>query len=297
MSAKILDGKAIAAGLHTQLAQAISEAKSAHQRDISLAVVLVGEDPASQVYVRNKLRACKAVGIGSIEIRLPASADEAEIIAQVARLSADAQIDGILVQLPLPGHVRAAAVLAAIDPAKDVDGLTQISAGRLAQGQPGLRPCTPMGCVILAKQAVDSLAGLNCVILGRSILVGRPAAQLFLAQDCTITLAHSRSQDLPALCRQADILVAAVGRPEMVRGEWIKPGAIVLDVGINRIERDGQAVLVGDVAFDEARQHAGWITPVPGGLGPMTIACLLANTLIAAGARRNWALPDWLAKV
>lgn len=297
MSARILDGKAIAAGLHTQLAQAIAQAKSAHQREISLAVLLIGDDPASHVYVRNKLRACKAVGIHSIEIRLPASASEAEIIAQVARLSADPHVDGILVQLPLPGHVRSAAVLAAIDPAKDVDGLTQISAGRLAQGQPGLRPCTPMGCVMLARQALDSLAGLHCIILGRSILVGRPAAQLFLAQDCTITLAHSRSQDLPGLCRQADILVAAVGRPEMVRGDWIKPGAMVLDVGINRVEKGGQAVLIGDVAFEEARQHAGWITPVPGGLGPMTIACLLANTLIAASTRRNWALPDWLAKL
>lgn len=297
MSAHILDGKAAAAALRGRLAIEIAQAQGAQNGVICLAVVLVGDDPASHVYVRNKLRESKALGFQSLEIRLPANASEQQIVAQVAALSADEHVDGILVQLPLPGHVSTGAVLAAIDPAKDVDGLTEVSAGRLAQGRPGLRPCTPLGCILLARQALDSLAGRHCVILGRSILVGRPAAQLFLAQDCTITLAHSRSRDLPDLCRQADILIAAVGRPEMVRGDWIKPEALVLDVGINRVEKDGKAVLIGDVAFDEARQRAGWITPVPGGLGPMTIACLLANTLIAACTHRNWPLPAWLAKL
>ncbi len=297
MSAHILDGKAAAAALRAQVREASEALHSAHAIRAALAVVLIGDDPASQIYVRNKLRETKAAGMLSLEFRLPAQASQAQILDCVARLSADDCVDGVLVQMPLPPHVDASAVLAAIDPAKDVDGLTEASAGRLAQGRPGLRPCTPWGCVMLAKQARAQLAGLHCVVLGRSILVGRPAAQLFLAQDCTVTLAHSRSRDLPDLCRQADILIAAVGRPEMVRGDWIKPGAIVLDVGINRVEKDGKAVLLGDVAFAEASLRAGWITPVPGGVGPMTIACLLANTLTAACARRNWPLPAWLAKL
>lgn len=295
--AQLIDGKAIAAGLRARVREASDALALAHGARANLAVVLVGEDPASHVYVRNKLRETKAAGMFSQEFRLPADASQAQILDCVARLSADASVDGVLVQMPLPAHVDASAVLAAIDPAKDVDGLTPIHAGYLALGRPGLRPCTPLGCVLLARHARARLAGLHCVILGRSILVGRPAAQLFLAQDCTTTLAHSRSRDLPDLCRQADILIAAVGRAEMVSGDWIKPGAIVLDVGINRIERDGDPVLVGDVAFEAARQQAGWITPVPGGVGPMTIACLLTNTLRAACARRDWQLPAWLANL
>lgn len=303
MSALRIDGKAAAAMLRGQVAQATADLQATHQGVITLAVVLVGDDPASHVYVRNKLRETQAAGMRSLEFRLPADTDEAQIVQRVVALSRDPEVDGILVQLPLPEGVDSAAVLGALDPAKDVDGLTQISAGRLALGKPGLRPCTPWGCVLLAKQAISEmrpgtgLAGLHCVILGRSILVGRPAAQLFLAQDCTVTVAHSRSQDLPALCRQADILVAAVGRAEMVRGDWIKPGAVVLDVGINRTEREGRATLIGDVAFAEASEHAGAITPVPGGVGPMTIACLLANTVLAACARRGWPLPAPLAKL
>jgi methylenetetrahydrofolate dehydrogenase (NADP+)/methenyltetrahydrofolate cyclohydrolase len=288
MTAALIDGKAIAKTVRQQASDAVARLPIAPQ----LAVVLVGDDPASAVYVRNKVRETKAAGMRSLHLRLAHDAAEADIIATVAALSADDDVDGILVQLPLPSHVRADAVLAALDPAKDVDGLTEISAGRLALGKPGLRPCTPAGCVILAHSIGLPLAGKHVVVIGRSILVGKPAAALFLAEDCTVTTAHSRTQDLPALCRSADILVAAVGRPEMVRGDWIKPGATVIDVGINRVAAaDGASRLVGDVAFDEAATVAGAITPVPGGVGPMTIACLLRNTVIAACTRRGYPPP------
>lgn len=296
MSARILDGKAIAAELRAQVKAAAATLAARHGSTPALAVVLVGEDPASQVYVRNKLRETEAAGLRSLEVRLPAETPEAEVIAHVRALSADPEVDGVLVQLPLPPHIDANRVLAVLDPDKDVDGLTDLSAGRLALGKPGLRPCTPAGCVILAKRAEPRLSGLRCVVLGRSILVGKPAAHLFLMEDCTVTIAHSRTRDLPALCREADILVAAVGRPGLVRGDWIKPGAIVLDVGINRVEQGGSSRLIGDVAFAETMERAAWITPVPGGVGPMTIACLLRNAVLAACARRGWTTPDELNK-
>jgi methylenetetrahydrofolate dehydrogenase (NADP+)/methenyltetrahydrofolate cyclohydrolase len=258
-------------------------------------VVLVGDDPPSRVYVAGKVKATREAGMVSVEHRLAAEAPESEVVALVARLNADPAVDGILVQLPLPGHIDPDRVIAAIDPAKDVDGLTTENQGRLAAGRPGLRPCTPAGCILLAKETLGVLAGRRVTVVGRSLLVGRPAALLFLAEDCTVTLAHSRTRDLPAVCREADILVAAVGRPELVRGDWIKPGACVLDVGINRVPAPEKgpegARLVGDVAFAEALEVAGAITPVPGGVGPMTIASLLRNTVAAACAREGWPLP------
>lgn len=291
MSARLIDGKATAAALKAKVAAAV---RGLAGQAPGLAVVLVGDDPASQVYVRSKVRETEAAGMRSIEVRLPADTPEAEVVARVRALSVDPAVDGILVQLPLPKHIDAQTVLAAIDPGKDVDGLTEASAGRLALGKPGLRPCTPAGCVILAKEALGAdLSGANVVVVGRSILVGRPAALLFLAEDCTVTVAHSRTKDLRGVCLTADILVPAVGRPEMVRGDWVKPGACVIDVGINRVpSADGKGRLVGDVAFEEARGVAGWITPVPGGVGPMTIACLLRNTVLAAAERRGVAAPD-----
>jgi methylenetetrahydrofolate dehydrogenase (NADP+)/methenyltetrahydrofolate cyclohydrolase len=232
-------------------------------------------------------------GMRSLEIRLPAETSEGAIIAKVQELSADPEIDGILVQLPLPKHVDENKVLAVLDPAKDVDGLTEVSAGKLLLGKPGLRPCTPFGCVILAKSVRPDLTGANVVVIGRSILVGKPAALLFLEQNCSVTIAHSKTRDLRMVCRGADILVPAVGRPEMVKGDWVRPGAIVIDVGINRVPAaNGKTKLVGDVAYDEALTNAAAITPVPGGVGPMTIACLLRNTVLAACARRGWASPD-----
>ncbi len=290
MSATIIDGKAVAADLRSRLA---GEVASLAGTGITpgLAVVLVGEDPASQVYVRNKAKQTREIGMASFEHRLPADTPEADLLALVAQLNADDAVDGILVQLPLPDHIDAQKVIAAIDPDKDVDGFHPVNAGRLATGLPGLVPCTPLGCVILAKSASADLSGMEAVVVGRSNIVGKPVAQLLLAENCTITIAHSRSRDLPAICRRADLLVAAVGRPEMVRGDWIKPGAIVIDVGINRVPNpeagEGKTRLVGDVAFDEARDVAGAITPVPGGVGPMTIACLLQNTLTAARQRRR----------
>jgi methylenetetrahydrofolate dehydrogenase (NADP+)/methenyltetrahydrofolate cyclohydrolase len=245
-------------------------------------VVLVGEDPASQVYVRNKGKSTLEVGMRSIEHRLDASTGEAEVLALVASLNADPLVDGILVQLPLPKQINADRVLQSIDPDKDVDGFHPINAGRLMIGQPGLVPCTPSGCMLLLKEVLPSLAGLNAVVVGRSNIVGKPIAQLLLQADCTVTIAHSRTRDLPGVCRAADILIAAVGKPEMIRGDWIKPGAVVIDVGINRIPAaEGKTRLVGDVATSEALPHALAITPVPGGVGPMTIACLLNNTLTA----------------
>jgi methylenetetrahydrofolate dehydrogenase (NADP+)/methenyltetrahydrofolate cyclohydrolase len=291
MTAALIDGKAVAARVRSTVADAVAALPVAP----SLAVVLVGDDPASQVYVRSKIKQCAEVGIRSIERRLPAATAQAEVEAVVRALSADPDVDGILVQLPLPRGLDEQAVLAALDPAKDVDGLTEVSAGRLALGKPGLRPCTPAGCVILAHSAQPDLSGAHVVVVGRSILVGKPAALLFLEQNATVTIAHSRTKDLAGLCRSADILVPAVGRPEMVRGDWVRPGAMVIDVGINRVPAPdlgaGKTRLVGDVAFEEASSVAGAITPVPGGVGPMTIACLLRNTVLAACARRGWGAP------
>ena len=289
MAAELIDGKAIGEALDLE-AKAAGEALAVKLgRAPCLAVVLIGEDPVSQVYVRNKVRRTEAAGLRSVEVRKPADASQAEVIEIVRGLNADPEVDGILVQLPLPDHIDANAVIETIDPDKDVDGLTEASAGRLVLGKPGLRPCTPAGCVYLAEKALGDLSGKSVVVVGRSILVGKPAALLFLERNATVTIAHSRTRDLPALCRTADILVPAVGRPEMVRGDWVKPGACVLDVGINRIDApergEGKTRLVGDAAFDEIVGHAGWITPVPGGIGPMTIAMLLQNTVKAAALR------------
>lgn len=291
MSARVIDGKAIAANLRAKVGTAVA----ALPGQPTLAVVIVGADPASHVYVRSKVKETGVAGMRSLHIELPADVAEADVIARVRALSEDPDVDGILVQLPLPAHIDTQRVLDAIDPAKDVDGLTDASAGRLALGKPGLRPCTPYGCVILAQSTGEKLAGKNVVVIGRSILVGRPAALLFLAEDCTVTIAHSKTRDLAGLCRTADILVPAIGRPEFVQGDWVREGAIVLDVGINRVpapeKGEGKTRLVGDVAYDAAAARAGWITPVPGGVGPMTIACLLRNTVLAACARRGWPPP------
>lgn len=280
--AKIIDGAAHAKALRAELAAEVARLRAEHGLKPGLAVVLVGEDPASQVYVRNKVRFADEAGMASRDVRLPAEASQEEVVATVRRLNADPEIHGILVQMPLPRQIDAGAVIAAIDPAKDVDGFHDVNAGRLLSGRPGLVPCTPLGIVRLLRASIGNLAGLEAVVVGRSNIVGKPMAVLLLREDCTVTVAHSRTRDLEEVCRRADILVAAVGRPEMVRGDWVKPGATVIDVGINRVEREGKTKLVGDVAFAEARAVAGAITPVPGGVGPMTIACLLANTLRAA---------------
>ena len=287
--ARIIDGKAFAGALRARIAEEAGRLKAERGLTPGLAVVLVGEDPASQVYVRNKGEQTLAAGMHSETHRLPAETSQDDLLALVRRLNGDPKVHGVLVQLPLPGHIDTATVIAAIDPDKDVDGLTVTNAGRLVSGLPGLFPCTPLGCLMLLEDAVGSLRGRHAVVIGRSNLVGKPIAQMLLAKDCTVTVAHSRTVDLAGLSRTADILVAAVGRPEIVRGDWIKPGAAVIDVGINRVSaRDPEAAaagktrLVGDVAFDEAVDVAGWITPVPGGVGPMTIACLLQNTLTAA---------------
>ena len=281
MSAAIIDGKAIAADLRGKVAGEVAAFRARAGRAPGLAVVLVGEDPASAVYVRSKGRATREAGMESFEHRLPAETDTATLLGLVGRLNADPAVDGILVQLPLPAHVDAAAVLLAIDPDKDVDGFHPVNAGRLATGLPGLVPCTPLGCVKLLRTVHEHLAGLDAVVVGRSNIVGKPMAQLLLAESCTVTVAHSRTRDLFARVREADVVVAAVGIPGMIEGSWIKPGATVIDVGINRTA-DG---LVGDVDFASAREVAGAITPVPGGVGPMTIACLLSNTLDAARRR------------
>ncbi|WGM48714.1 Bifunctional protein FolD protein [Brevundimonas sp. NIBR10] len=287
--ATIIDGKAFAGRLVERVTAAAARLSADHGVRPGLAVVIVGEDPASQIYVRNKGERTREAGMRSDTHRLDAATSQADLLAMIAALNADTGIHGILVQLPLPGHIDAQAVLSAIDPDKDVDGFHVVNAGRLAVGLPGLVPCTPLGSVMLLKDALGDLSGLNAVIVGRSNIVGKPMAQLLLSENCTVTIAHSRSRDLAAICRGADILVAAVGRPEMIRGDWIKPGAAVIDVGINRVpSRDpvkaaeGKTRVVGDVAFDEAVAVAGRITPVPGGVGPMTIACLLANTYTAA---------------
>jgi methylenetetrahydrofolate dehydrogenase (NADP+)/methenyltetrahydrofolate cyclohydrolase len=280
MTASILDGKALGARLRAGLAARIAGLPFKP----GLRVVRVGEDPASGVYVRNKDRAAAEAGFDSATIHLPESTTEADLLAEIARLNADPAVDGILVQLPLPGHIGAEAAIAAVDPRKDVDGFHPLNAGRLAAGEPGLVPCTPRGVMHLLAEAGVALRGARALVLGRSQIVGRPMAQLLLGADCTVTIAHSRTRDLPAECRRAEILIAAAGRAEMVRGDWIAPGAVVIDVGINRLP-DGK--LVGDVAYAEAVDNAGAITPVPGGVGPMTIACLLENTLEAALARRG----------
>lgn len=292
---KIIDGKAFAAGLRTKIAAALSELKSEHSLVPGLAVVLVGEDPASQVYVRNKARQTVEVGMSSFEHKLPVTASEEEVLSLVEKLNGDDTVHGILVQLPLPDQIDANKVIGTIDPAKDVDGFHIINAGLLATGQDALVACTPVGCVMLAKDRLGDLSGVNAVVVGRSNIVGKPVAQLLLKENCTVTIAHSRTKDLPGLCRTADLLIAAVGRPEMIKGDWIKPGACVIDVGINRIETDeGKTRLVGDVAFAEAYENAGGITPVPGGVGPMTIACLLFNTVRAACASQNVDVPEIL---
>lgn len=296
MTARIIDGKSIAADIDERAGKAAAQLEKRLGRKPGLAVVLIGDDPASEVYVRNKVRRAMAAGLESTEIRKPASVSQADIIRIVEQLNANPAVDGILVQMPLPAHIDAGAVINTIDPDKDVDGLTAVSAGRLLAGEPGLRPCTPAGCVLLAEQAMGDLSGKSALIIGRSILVGKPAALLFLEKNCTVTIAHSRTTNLPELARQADILVAAIGRPEMIPGDWIKPGACVLDVGINRIDApergEGKTRLVGDVAFDAASEIAGWITPVPGGIGPMTIAMLLGNTIMAAARRAGLDTPE-----
>jgi len=285
MSAKIIDGKAFAAALRGRIAGAVAELAARHALTPGLDVVLVGDDPASHVYVRNKVRDTAAAGMRSREHRLPAETRQGDLLELIASLNADPSVHGILVQMPLPAQIDTSAVVAAIDPAKDVDGLHPINAGRLAQGLPALVPCTPQGCLMLLKDTLGELTGADALVIGRSILVGRPMAQLLLGENCTVTVAHSRTRDLPALARRADILVAAIGKPNFVRGPWLKPGACIIDVGINRIALpDAKPRLVGDVAFDEAAAVAGAITPVPGGVGPMTIACLLRNTVLAACA-------------
>jgi methylenetetrahydrofolate dehydrogenase (NADP+)/methenyltetrahydrofolate cyclohydrolase len=286
--AQIIDGKAFAAKVREQVAQEVAALKAKGVTP-GLAVVLVGEDPASQVYVRNKGEQTLAAGMHSVTHRLAEDTPQEDLLALVATLNDDPAIHGILVQFPVPPHMDQARIVAAISPDKDVDGLNVINAGRLASGLPSLTPCTPLGCMMLLKDALGDLSGKRAVVVGRSNLMGKPMVQLLLAADCTVTIAHSRSRDLAGICREADILVAAAGRPQMIKGDWIKPGAAVIDVGINRVPSldaakaaAGGTRLVGDVAFDEALGVAAWVTPVPGGVGPMTIACLLANTVTAA---------------
>ena len=289
--ATIIDGKGFAAGLRARIGAEAAKLKAAHGLRAGLAVVLLGEDPASRVYVRAKSKAIAEAGMRAFDHHLPIATSDADLLALVGKLNADADVNGILVQLPLPGHIRAEPVIDAIDPAKDVDGFHVVNTGKLWTGNQALVPCTPQGCMMLLEDAIGDLTGKDALVLGRSNIVGKPMAALLLAAHCTVTMAHSRTRDLPAVARRADILIAATGRPEMVRGDWIKPGAAVIDVGINRIpapsdDDPGKMRLVGDVAFDEAVKIAGAITPVPGGVGPMTIACLLRNTLIAA-CRQN----------
>ena len=291
MTARIIDGKAYAAALRARVATGVAAFQEQTGRAPGLAVVLVGADPASDVYVRSKGKATHAAGMTGTEHRLPAETTQAALLALVADLNADPAVDGILVQLPLPRHIDEAAIIAAIDPDKDVDGFHVVNAGRLAVGADGFVPCTPLGCALLLEDVLGDLTGLDAVVIGRSNIVGKPMAQLLIDRNCTVTVAHSRTRDLPALVRRADIVVAAVGRPEMIRGDWLKPGATVIDVGINRVEDERGRRLVGDVAYDEAIEVAGAITPVPGGVGPMTIAVLLRNTLVAAHARAGLAPP------
>ena len=295
MAARIIDGKAIAADLRGKIAREVAGLQKVQRLTPGIAVVLVGDNAASEVYVRSKSKAVAVAGMRPFDHNLPATTSEGELLALVARLNGDVQVNGILVQLPLPAQIDTQKVIAAIDPAKDVDGFHPLNVGRLASGLPGLVPCTPLGCVLLAKTVHASLAGLESVVVGRSNIVGKPVAQLLLAENATVTIAHSKTRDLPGVCRRADLLVAAIGRPEMVRGDWIKPGATVIDVGINRVADEGgkenkKSRIVGDVAA-EARNVAGALTPVPGGVGPMTIACLLLNTLRAACAQNGLPAP------
>jgi methylenetetrahydrofolate dehydrogenase (NADP+)/methenyltetrahydrofolate cyclohydrolase len=286
VSAAVIDGKAFAAGLRDKVASLVPAFEAAAGRKPGLAVVIVGEDPASQVYVRSKGKATEASGMASFTHKLPAETSEDDLLTLVRQLNADGAVDGILVQLPLPKHIDESRVIATIDPDKDVDGFHVVNVGRLATGLNGFVPCTPLGCLMLLEDRLGDLTGLNAVVIGRSNIVGKPMAQLLLSRSCTVTIAHSRTRDLPALCRTADILVAAVGRPEMVKRDWIKPGATVIDVGINRVDNgEGGTKLVGDVDFAEASEVAGAVTPVPGGVGPMTIAVLLRNTLVSAYRR------------
>jgi methylenetetrahydrofolate dehydrogenase (NADP+) / methenyltetrahydrofolate cyclohydrolase len=294
-SAKIIDGKAFAADLRARVANTVTAFQAATGRAPGLAVVLVGSDAASQVYVGSKKKATVEAGMVSFEHLLPAETGQDELIGLVEQLNSDDSVDGILVQLPLPAHIDDKAVIAAIDPAKDVDGFHVVNAGRLAVGEDALVPCTPLGCLMLLKDRLGDLSGLDAVIVGRSNIVGKPMAQLLLGESCTVTIAHSRTKDLADVVRRADIVVAAVGRAEMVRGDWLKPGAVVIDVGINRLpptEGQSKGRLVGDVAFDEALAQVAAITPVPGGVGPMTIACLLRNTLVAASRRAGLTQPE-----
>jgi methylenetetrahydrofolate dehydrogenase (NADP+)/methenyltetrahydrofolate cyclohydrolase len=291
MTGSLIDGKALAARLRARVAAAVRDLGALHGLMPGLAVVLVGDDPASEIYVGAKKKTVAESGMRSIDHRLGASTSREALLALVDALNRDPQVHGILVQLPLPPQIDPGEVIAAVDPAKDVDGFHPLNVGRLALGLPAFAPCTPLGCILLAKSVHPSLAGREALVIGRSISVGKPLAQLLLAENATVTVAHSKTRDLPGLSRRADLVFAAIGRPEFVRGDWIKPGATVIDIGINRLERDGKRVVVGDVAFSEVREVAGAITPVPGGVGPMTIACLLANTLRAACAQAGLPAP------
>ncbi|KAB2885682.1 MAG: bifunctional methylenetetrahydrofolate dehydrogenase/methenyltetrahydrofolate cyclohydrolase FolD [Albidovulum sp.] len=294
MTATIIDGKAFAAKVRGEVAKHVARLKEEHGITPGLAVVLVGADPASEVYVRSKGKSTVEAGMNSYEHKLPADTSEAELLALIGRLNADPAVNGILVQLPLPKHLNSDLVINTIAPGKDVDGFHISNVGLLGTGQKAMVPCTPLGCLMMLRDHHGSLAGMEAVVVGRSNIVGKPMAQLLLGDSCTVTIAHSRTKDLGEVCRRADILVAAVGRPEMVPGDWVKPGATVIDVGINRIERGGKTVLVGDVDYDSAAKVAGAITPVPGGVGPMTIACLLANTVTAACRAYGLAEPEGL---
>jgi methylenetetrahydrofolate dehydrogenase (NADP+)/methenyltetrahydrofolate cyclohydrolase len=292
MSAKIIDGKAFAAKLRASVESETAVLKRDHGITPGLATVLVGNDPASEVYIRNKNKTAETIGFKSVHHHLPESASEADVLAQVSALNADKSVHGILVQMPLPKQVREAAVLDTLDPAKDVDALTPTNAGLLLSGRAHLVSCTPMGVMLLLKEYVGDVVGMDALVIGRSLLFGKPAAQLLLAANATVTMAHSRTRDLPAVARRADILVAAIGKPEFVKGDWVKPGATVIDVGINRVDAgDGKHKIVGDVAYDEAAKVAGAITPVPGGVGAMTIVCLMRNTLIAAALQHGLTPP------
>jgi methylenetetrahydrofolate dehydrogenase (NADP+)/methenyltetrahydrofolate cyclohydrolase len=294
MTAMLIDGKAAAAALRTKIAAEVRRLAAAHGLSPGLAVVLVGHNPASEAYVASKTKMTAEVGMRSFDHRLPATASEAALLVLVARLNADPAVHGILVQLPLPPQIDPHHVITAVDPGKDVDGFHPVNVGRLALGLPGLAPCTPLGCMMLAKSVHASLEGLDALVIGRSVSVGRPVAQLLLAENATVTVAHSRTRNLPDLCRRADLVVTAIGRPAMVKRDWIKPGATVIDVGINRVAADGgKHRIVGDVAFAEVCEVAGAVTPVPGGVGPMTIACLLANTIRAACAAAGLPVPEF----
>ncbi|WP_137114180.1 bifunctional methylenetetrahydrofolate dehydrogenase/methenyltetrahydrofolate cyclohydrolase FolD [Mesorhizobium sp. GR13] len=291
---RIIDGKAFGADIRARVAEQTARLRADHGIIPGLAVVLVGEDPASRLYVRNKGIQTREAGMNSYEYRLPADTTQTDLMALIERLNADSAVHGILIQLPLPPHMEAGAVINAIDPAKDVDGFHILNAGLLGTGQKAMVPCTPLGCLMMLRDHLGDLSGLHAVVVGRSNIVGKPMALLLLGDNCTVTVAHSRSRDLAGICRRADILIAAVGRPRMIPGDWIKPGATVIDVGINRIEQDGRSRVVGDVDFDSAARVAGAITPVPGGVGPMTIACLLANTLTACCRANGLAVPEGL---